>query len=447
MRRKMETLIVIMVSVLLIITVLILFQLFKIRKQQQLELLYLKEEMEQLMIKEFTSGTEKSINENARRLVEIEKTTTLNIKNNLLQGIGELNNALSGNNEKLLMKFNDFIQKIGVVMNENNQGLTLNINRFKDEFKKSVNDDFEALNRKIEGRLDLMNAKVEERLAKGFEETTKTFGSVLERLGKIDEAQKKIEALSSNVVSLQDILTDKKSRGIFGEVQLYQILASVFGEKNDRTYQKQYKLSNNTMVDAMLFTPEPIGNIAIDSKFPLENYRKMYDSELTNEERINARKEFVGNLKKHIDDISEKYIIRNETSDQAIMFLPAEAIFAEINAYHTDVIDYAYRKNVRIASPTTLVSVLTTIQMILTNIEREKYASVIQEELGKLHEEFGRYEKRWKALEKDIEKVTKDVKEITTTSNKISKRFTEISNVNMIKQIENEESEIADREG
>ena len=443
----METLIVIMAFVLLIITVLILFQLFKIRKQQQLELLYLKEEMEQLMIKEFTSGTEKSINENARRLLEIEKTTTLNIKNNLLQGIGELNNALSGNNEKLLMKFNDFIQKIGVVMNENNQGLTLNINRFKDEFKKSVNDDFEALNRKIEGRLDLMNAKVEERLAKGFEETTKTFGSVLERLGKIDEAQKKIEALSSNVVSLQDILTDKKSRGIFGEVQLYQILASVFGEKNDRTYQKQYKLSNNTMVDAMLFTPEPIGNIAIDSKFPLENYRKMYDSELTNEERINARKEFVGNLKKHIDDISEKYIIRNETSDQAIMFLPAEAIFAEINAYHTDVIDYAYRKNVRIASPTTLVSVLTTIQMILTNIEREKYASVIQEELGKLHEEFVRYEKRWKALEKDIEKVTKDVKEITTTSNKISKRFTEISNVNMVKQIENEESEIADREG
>ena len=440
----METLIVIMAFVLLIITVLILFQLFKIRKQQQLELLYLKEEMEQLMIKEFTSGTEKSINENARRLVEIEKTTTLNIKNNLLQGIGELNNVLSGNNEKLLMKFNDFIQKIGVLMNENNQGLTLNINRFKDEFKKSVNDDFEALNRKIEGRLDLMNAKVEERLAKGFEETTKTFGSVLERLGKIDEAQKKIEALSSNVVSLQDILTDKKSRGIFGEVQLYQILASVFGEKNDRTYQKQYKLSNNTMVDAMLFTPEPIGNIAIDSKFPLENYRKMYDSELTNEERINARKEFVGNLKKHIDDISEKYIIRNETSDQAIMFLPAEAIFAEINAYHTDVIDYAYRKNVRIASPTTLVSVLTTIQMILTNIEREKYASVIQEELGKLHEEFGRYEKRWKALEKDIEKVTKDVKEITTTSNKISKRFTEISNVNMVKQIENEESKIAD---
>ena len=411
----MEILIVVMIAVMLIITVLTLYQLFKIRKQQQLEILYLKDEIEQMLIKEFISSTEKSVSENARRLGEIEKTTTLSMKNNLLQGIGEVNNALSGNNEKLLMKFNDFIQKIGVVMNENNQGLTSNINRFKDEFKKSVNEDFEALNRKIEGRLDLMNAKVEERLAKGFEETTKTFGS-------------------------------KKTRGIFGEVQLYQILASIFGEKNDRVYAKQYKLSNNTLVDAILFTPEPIGNIAIDSKFPLENYRRMYDSELTNEERVNARKEFGNNLKKHIDDISTKYIIRNETSDQAIMFLPAEAIFAEINAYYTDIIDYAYKRNVRIASPTTLVSVLTTIQMVLTNIEREKYADVIQEELAKLHEEFGRYEKRWKALEKDIDKITRDVKDITTTSNKISKRFIAISNVNMSEQIENRKNEIIDIE-
>ena len=435
----MEILIVIITLALLIITAFMLFQLFKIRKQQQLEILYLKEEIEQLMIKEFTSGTEKSINENARRLVEIEKTTTLNIKNNLLQGIGELNNTLSGNNEKLLMKFNDFIQKIGVVMNENNQGLTLNINRFKDEFKKSVNDDFEALNRKIEGRLDLMNAKVEERLAKGFEETTKTFGSVLERLGKIDEAQKKIEALSSNVVSLQDILTDKKSRGIFGEVQLYQILASVFGEKNDRTYQKQYKLSNNTMVDAMLFTPEPIGNIAIDSKFPLENYRKMYDSELTNEERINARKEFVGNLKKHIDDISSKYIIKNETTDQAILFLPAEAIFAYLNAYMPKTVEYAYSRRVWITSPTTMMAILTTIQAVSQNLKQSQYALEIQKELNSLSDEFERYAKRWETLEKDINKVSKDVKDIFTTSTKITRRFDNIKNVDVFEKEEAEE--------
>ena len=282
-----------------------------------------------------------------------------------------------------------------------------------------------------------MNIKVEERLSKGFEETTKTFGNVLERLSKIDEAQKKIEALSSNVVSLQDVLTDKKSRGIFGEVQLYQILASVFGEKNDKLYQKQYKLSNGTIVDSIIFTPEPLGNITVDSKFPLENYRKMYNNELSQIERKNARKDFVNDLKKHIDVISSKYIIKNETSEQAVLFLPAEAIFAEINAYHTDIIEHAYKKNVRIASPTTLISVLTVIQVITTNMERDKYASVIQHELEKLNIEFGRYQTRWNSLQKDIEKVSKDVKDITTTSNKISKRFTEISNVKFDKKSDN----------
>ena len=317
-------------------------------------------------------------------------------------------------------------------MNENSQNLTININKFKDEFKQSINEDFEGLNKKIENRLDMMNSKVEERLSKGFEETTKTFGNVLERLSKIDEAQKKIETLSTNIVSLQDVLTDKKSRGIFGEIQLYQILASIFGEKNDKIYATQYKLSNGTIADSILFTPEPMGNIAIDSKFPLENYRKIYNQELTEIERIQARKDFVSNMKKHIDAISNKYIIENETSDQAILFLPAEAIFAEINAYHSDVLEYANKKNVRITSPTTLMSILTIVQVTMKNIERNKYANIIHEELSKLQEEFVRYETRWTSLQKDIEKVTKDVKEIATTSTKISKRFTEISNVKIV---------------
>ena len=390
----------------------------------------------------------------------------------MLEGINNLQNKLSENNEKLLLRFNQLgqnlsgtmndnnqllsknhtensqlltssmnnnIQKLSVrlnenntaltgVMTENNQNLTKNINEFKDGLTKNINENFEKLSQKIENRLDAMNMKVEERLSKGFEETTKTFGNVLERLSKIDEAQKKIEALSSNVVSLQDILTDKKSRGIFGEIQLYQILSSVFGEKNDKLYQKQYKLSNGNIVDSIIFTPEPLGNIAVDSKFPLENYRKMYNNDLSQIERENARKDFVTDLKKHIDAISSKYIIKNETSEQAILFLPAEAIFAEINAYHTDIIEYAYKKNVRIASPTTLVSVLTVIQVMMTNLERDKYANIIQQELEKLNVEFTRYRTRWDNLQKDIEKVSKDVKEINTTSNKISKRFTEISN-------------------
>ena len=430
------------------------------------------ENEEKMLLNQINENNQQNFEENKKKFDEIEKTISLNAKNNLLEGINNLQNKLSENNEKLLLRFNQLgqnlsgtmndnnqllsknhtensqlltssmnnnIQKLSVrlnenntaltgVMTENNQNLTKNINEFKDGLTKNINENFEKLSQKIENRLDVMNMKVEERLSKGFEETTKTFGNVLERLSKIDEAQKKIEALSSNVVSLQDILTDKKSRGIFGEIQLYQILSSVFGEKNDKLYQKQYKLSNGTIVDSIIFTPEPLGNIAVDSKFPLENYRKMYNNDLSQIERENARKDFVTDLKKHIDAISSKYIIKNETSEQAILFLPAEAIFAEINAYHTDIIEYAYKKNVRIASPTTLISVLTVIQVMMTNLERDKYANIIQQELEKLNVEFTRYRTRWDNLQKDIEKVSKDVKEINTTSNKISKRFTEISN-------------------
>ncbi|WP_374123300.1 DNA recombination protein RmuC [Leptotrichia hongkongensis] len=440
---------------------------------------------EKMIINQINENNKENFEENKKKFDEIEKSINLNTKNNLLQGISNLGNVLSENNEKLLLRFNELgqninttmntnnqllsknhtentqllttsmnnnIQKLSVrlnenntaltgVMTENNQHLTKNINEFKDGLNKNINENFEKLSHKVESRLDLMNTKVEERLSKGFEETTKTFGNVLERLSKIDEAQKKIEALSSNVVSLQDILTDKKSRGIFGEIQLYQILSSVFGEKNDKLYQKQYKLSNGTIVDSIIFTPEPLGNIAVDSKFPLENYRKMYNNELSQIERENARKDFVSDLKKHIDAISSKYIIKNETSEQAILFLPAEAIFAEINAYHTDIIEYAYKKNVRIASPTTLISVLTVIQVTMTNLERDKYANIIQQELEKLNVEFTRYRTRWDNLQKDIEKVSKDVKEINTTSNKISKRFVEISNAKFEEKIGNNNAE------
>ena len=439
------------------------------------------ENEEKMLLNQINENNQQNFEENKKKFDEIEKTISLNAKNNLLEGINNLQNKLSENNEKLLLGFNQLgqnlsgtmndnnqllsknhtensqlltssmnnnIQKLSVrlnenntaltgVMTENNQNLTKNINEFKDGLTKNINENFEKLSQKIENRLDVMNMKVEERLSKGFEETTKTFGNVLERLSKIDEAQKKIEALSSNVVSLQDILTDKKSRGIFGEIQLYQILSSVFGEKNDKLYQKQYKLSNGTIVDSIIFTPEPLGNIAVDSKFPLENYRKMYNNDLSQIERENARKDFVTDLKKHIDAISSKYIIKNETSEQAILFLPAEAIFAEINAYHTDIIEYAYKKNVRIASPTTLISVLTVIQVMMTNLERDKYANIIQQELEKLNVEFTRYRTRWDNLQKDIEKVSKDVKEINTTSNKISKRFTEISNAKFEEKVVN----------
>lgn len=298
---------------------------------------------------------------------------------------------------------------------------------------QNMNQDFGTLNERMEHRLNLINDKVNERLDQNFERTNKTFTSVLERLSKIDEAQKKIDLLSNDIVSLQSVLTDKKTRGIFGEVNLKHILTSVFGENNNHIYALQYSLENGTIVDCMLFAPEPLGNIAIDSKFPLENYQAMVNKSNSEMVRNNAEKLFKTDMKKHIDAIANKYIIPGVTSDQAILFLPAEAIFAEVNAYHQDIIDYAYTKKVWITSPTTLISTLTTIQIIMKNIERDKYASVIHQELRLLDTEFKRYKERWDKLYRSIETVSRDVKDIHTTTNKISKRFDLINGVEMEK--------------
>lgn len=164
----------------------------------------------------------------------------------------------------------------------------------------------------------------------------------------------------------------------------------------------------------------------------------MVDKNLSVLERESATKLFKSDVKKHIDAIASKYIIPGVTSDQAILFLPAELFFAEINAYHQDLIEYAYKRRVWLTSPTTLISTLTTIQVIIMNMERDKYARVIHKELKLLDEEFKRYKDRWDKLSRSIETVGKDVKEIHTTTEKITKRFDSINKVE-VEKLENEE--------
>ena len=322
---------------------------------------------------------------------------------------------------------NNLIEKIGK--------LELNtikeLSTFRNDLSKSLTEDFDKLEEKVERRLILINDKVNERLDENFNKTNKTFTNVLERLSKIDEAQKKIENLSGDIISLQSILTDKKSRGIFGEVNLKHILVSVFGENNEKIYRLQYTLPNTTIADAVIFAPEPLGTVAIDSKFPLEHYQLMVDKNISQTERQSYEKQFKIDVKKHIDAISSKYILPGVTSNQAIMFLPAEAIFAEINAYHNDLVEYAYKKNVWITSPTTLISTFTTIQVLLKNMERDKYAKIVHEELTKLGIEFQRYKERWDKLSRSIETVNKDVENLNITSDKITKKFEAISDVRL----------------
>ncbi|MSP53487.1 MAG: DNA recombination protein RmuC, partial [Gammaproteobacteria bacterium] len=203
------------------------------------------------------------------------------------------------------------------------------------------------LTSKTDLRLQEISTQVEKRLSDGFEKTTATFQDILKRLVLIDEAQKRITELSTNVVSLQEVLADKRSRGAFGEVQLSALLRNVLPEDS---FALQHTLSNNSRADCILFLPTPTGNIVIDSKFPLENYQRMLDNQASETERQLAARQFKQDIKKHIQDIATKYIIPGETGEGAMMFIPAEAVFAEIHAHHADLVSEAQKARVWLTS-------------------------------------------------------------------------------------------------
>ena len=286
----------------------------------------------------------------------------------------------------------------------------------------------EALTKAVDGRLEQIGGKVSERLDEGFKKTNETFVSVMTRLATIDEAQKKIDSLTTNVVSLQELLGDKRSRGAFGEVQLQALVRNILPAN---AYAMQYSLPNGTRVDCVLFLPEPTGMVAVDSKFPLENYHKMLEPGLSEAARLLAQKQFKADVKMHVDDIAAKYIIANVTSDGAVMFVPAEAVFAEIHAYHADLVDYAMSRRVWVVSPTTLMAVLNTARAVLKDVETRKQVHIIKDELGKLGKEFGRFDQRMKKLADHIRQASEDVQEVHTTSQKISRRFAAIEAVEL----------------
>ncbi|OGT08092.1 MAG: recombinase RmuC [Gammaproteobacteria bacterium GWE2_37_16] len=277
-------------------------------------------------------------------------------------------------------------------------------------------------------RLNEINNRVEKRLAESFEKTTATFTDVVKRLALIDEAQKNITKLSGDVVSLKEILADKRSRGAFGEVQLESLIRNVLSEK---TFAFQYTLSNSKRADCVLFLPEPTGNIIIDAKFPLENFQRLADFNLPESERLQAQKQFRNDIYKHIHDIAEKYIIEGETSTGAIMFIPAEAIFAEIHAHHPDIVETSHRANVWMVSPTTMMAVLTTVKAVLKDAATRQQAHLIREHLLRLKDEFERFQERMTKLAQHVKQAHDDIQDVHTTSKKITNQFSKIEKVEL----------------
>jgi DNA recombination protein RmuC len=286
----------------------------------------------------------------------------------------------------------------------------------------------ETLTKSVDKRLEAITGKVQERLDEGFKKTNQTFISVMERLATIDEAQKKIDGLTTNMVSLQELLGDKRSRGAFGELQLEGLIKNILPPDS---YSFQHTFSKGVRADCVLFLPDPTGTVAVDSKFPMENYQKMFDVKLTDIDKAKAQKQFKLDVKKHINDIASKYIITDETSDGAVMFLPAEAVFAEIHAYHPELIQEAMAKKVWLVSPTTLMAVLNTARAVLKDVETRKQVHIIKSELGKLGKEFDRFDTRMKKLADNIRQAHENAQDVHITSQKITQRFTQIEKVEL----------------
>jgi DNA recombination protein RmuC len=328
-----------------------------------------------------------------------------------------------------------FEQRQGDALKAQQEALTKGMSEVSRQVGEALGRSAEQLSKRVEGlaettdkRLKEISGQVEQRLAKGFEKTTETFSQVLQHLTRIDEAQKKITELSSNVVSLQEVLTDKRSRGAFGEVQLAGLVRNVMPEGS---FELQKTLSNGTRVDCLLTLPDPSGNVAIDAKFPLESYKRLVDPELAESERRQAGRQFVQDIKKHIRDISEKYLIPGETSEGAVMFLPAESIFAEIHAHFPELVEEAQRARVWLVSPTTLMAVLTTARAVLKDEATRKQVHIIQDHLHSLSEDFGRFQQRMDKLSTRIRQAHDDVDQVNISARKISTRFERIERVEL----------------
>jgi DNA recombination protein RmuC len=286
----------------------------------------------------------------------------------------------------------------------------------------------EGLTETTDQRLKEISGQVEKRLSEGFEKTTETFNQVLTHLTRIDEAQKKITELSSNVVSLQEVLSDKRSRGAFGEVQLNALVRNVMPEAG---FSLQHTLSNGRRADCMLFLPDPTGNVVIDAKFPLESYQRMLDDQLPESDRSQAQRQFRVDIRKHMEDIASRYIIPGETSDGAVMFIPAEAVFAEIHAHFPDLVEEAFRKRVWLVSPTTMMAILTTARAVMKDEATREQVHIIQEHLRALSKDFGRFQSRMDNLAKHIGQAHQDVSDVNISARKISNRFARIEKVEL----------------
>jgi DNA recombination protein RmuC len=276
----------------------------------------------------------------------------------------------------------------------------------------------------MEQRLALVQQQMNENLHGSARRTAQSLGDLQQRLSAIDEAQDNITKLSGDVLSLQDILSNKQTRGAYGEIQLNDIVTKALPSDS---YTLQATLSNGNRPDCLIHLPNPPGHIVIDSKFPLESYEALRKA--TTDRELNEAAKFLrSSIKKHIKDISSKYIIEGETADGALMFLPSEAVYAELHANFPELVRDGFAARVWIVSPTTCMATLNTMRAILKDARMREQAGAIRRELGLLFQDVERLGTRVENLDRHFGQAAKDLSEIKISSDKAGRRARRLDN-------------------
>ena len=286
-----------------------------------------------------------------------------------------------------------------------------------------------AAQNQISERLQAQERALAKLLGEGMTEISKrtdsTLADIKERLAVIDAAQKNIGELSAQMVSLQDILANKQARGAFGEIQLRDLVQNVLPPS---AYAFEQTLGNGKRVDCLLKLPNPPGSIAIDAKFPLESYRALSDAK-DEAGRKQAARAFGADIMKHIRDIAEKYIVPGETAESALMFLPSEAVYAELYANFPDVVEKSYLAHVWIVSPTTLWATLHTLRAVLKDVHMREQAHVIQKEVLTMLGDVNRLDDRVGKLQTHFGLAVDDIRQIRISTDKVTKRGERIEEI------------------
>ena len=363
----------------------------------------------------------------------------------LQQQLSSLSEQLKTNIELAVTKeMNKVLEQSGKSSEVNNEKLE----RFQKNITESLATRFDALNKQIDDKLIEINKKVDEKLAEGFKGTAETMAQVRERLQAIDTAQKNIEKLSTDVVSLRSVLEGNQSRGQYGEYQLSMVLHNVFGDTKG-CYQEQYTMKkvkdgDDVRADAVVFMPEPNKMICIDSKFPFQDYQRIFDTD-DPEEKERLTKEFGNAVKKHITVIKDKYIVEGKTAPEALMFIPNDGVFAFVHHNLEDVVEYARSKKVILTSPSTLPAILVTINMVRIDVERSKNADEINKHLQRLAKDFEMFGREWDKFSNALEQTGKRREELDHRVGKITNKFQAINTNNNLddelKQIEGDSGE------